>query len=90
MMSATFTIETVDDEVVELGEVIEVSSDRAVTVVDDEPDPVRTGAPARTMIVDNDGAVEVFVMTNGRSGRSWPRASPADIHGGTIGYGSGR
>ena len=60
-MSATFTIQTVDDEVVELGEELVVTL-TAETVPDG--DPVRTGASARTMIVDDDGAVQVSVMTN--------------------------
>ena len=62
-MSATFTIQTEADDIVELGEEIVVSL-TAETVVDSESEPVRTGAPARTMIVDDDGAVEVSVRTN--------------------------
>ena len=58
--SATFTIQTVDDEIVELGEEILVS----LTAVTADDDPVRTGLPARTMIVDDDGAVRASVMTN--------------------------
>ena len=58
--SATFTIRTVDDEIPELGEIIEVSL-TAQTVVDGETESVRTGAPARTMIVDDDGAVQVRI-----------------------------
>ena len=58
--SATFTISTVDDEIPELGEIIEVSL-TAQSVVDGEAEEVRTGAPARTMIVDDDGAVQVRI-----------------------------
>ena len=61
--SATFTIGTVDDEIPELGEIIEVSL-TAESVVDGETEAVRTGSPARTMIVDNDGAVEVSIMAD--------------------------
>ena len=61
--SATFTIGTVDDDVAELGEEIVVRL-TAETVVDGETETVRTGAPARTMIVDNDGAVEVSIMAD--------------------------
>ena len=38
----------------------------AQTVVDGETESVRTGAPARTMIVDNDGAVEVSIERDQR------------------------
>ena len=58
--SAMFTIQTEDDEIAELGEEIVVSL-TAQTVVDGETESVRTGAPARTMIVDDDGAVEVSI-----------------------------
>ena len=58
--SATFTIQTEDDDIAELGEEIVVSL-TAQTVVDGETEAVRTGAPARTMIVDNDGEVEVSI-----------------------------
>ena len=61
--SAMFTIQTEDDDIPELGEIIEVSL-TAQSVVDGEPEPVRTGAPARTMIVDDDGAVEVSIMAD--------------------------
>ena len=61
--SAMFTIQTEDDDIPELGEIIVVSL-TAQSVVDGEPEPVRTGAPARTMIVDNDGAVEVSIMAD--------------------------
>ena len=47
----------------ELGEGIEVSL-TAQSVVDGETETVRTGSPARTMIVDNDGAVEVSIMAD--------------------------
>ena len=36
----------------------------AESVVDGETQTVRTGSPARTMIVDNDGAVEVSIMAD--------------------------
>ena len=61
--TATFTISTVDDDIAELGEIIEVSL-TAQTVVDGETEPVRTGSPARTMIVDDDGAVEVSIIAD--------------------------
>ena len=61
--SATFTIRTVEDDIPELGEIIEVSL-TAQTVVDGETEAVRTGAAARTMIDDDDGAVEVSITAD--------------------------
>ena len=61
--SATFTIGTVDDDIPELGEIIDVSL-TAESVVDGETEAVGTGSPARTIIVDNDGAVEVLIVAD--------------------------
>ena len=58
--SGTFTIEVLDDQVVDLGETLVVSLE-AVTA---DGEAVRAGAPARTMIVDDDGSVEVSITAD--------------------------
>ena len=58
--SGTFTIEVLDDQIVDLGETLVVSLE-AVTA---DGEAVRAGAAARTMIVDDDGSVEVSITAD--------------------------
>ena len=56
--SMTFTIRTANDDEAELDEEFVVSLTATIA-----GDPVRTGSPARTTIVDNDGSVQVSIKT---------------------------